>query len=244
MQKETVNAPGGHEVTLAYFTKPPHARGTSLWWLQLKKMGMKPNHVAEAYAKGLPKLAKQFAEQLLADADIAPGLVVVPASASRQFKPYLDALLGAKADLPVLNGAFTKPDGFQARLSSLCSFRTLYFTPESGPATEGFSCRGAVMNDEGNAARKIRKLRASRDLWKQRSAEKQQEIRQLRVTVRDLSSSRENWKTRVKELEQQLQAAHEAHAAVGPGSWIFFGGLMDNQAMPRTRRTPITLSSD
>ena len=90
------------------------------------------------------------------------------------------------------------------------------------------------MNDEGNAARKIRKLRASRDLWKQRSAEKQQEIRQLRVTVRDLSSSRENWKTRVKELEQQLQAAHEAHAAVGPGSWIFFGGLMDNQAMPRT----------
>ena len=130
------------------------------------------------------------------------------------------------------------------RLSSLCSFRTLYFTPESGPATEGFSCRGAVMNDEGNAARKIRKLRASRDLWKQHSAEKQQEIRQLRVTVRDLSSSRENWKTRVKELEQQLQAAHEAHAAVGPGSWIFFGGLMDNQAMPRTRRTPITLSSD
>ena len=132
----------------------------------------------------------------------------------------------------------------KGRLSSLCSFRTLYFTPESGPATEGFSCRGAVMNDEGNAARKIRKLRASRDLWKQRSAEKQQEIRQLRVTVRDLSSSRENWKTRVKELEQQLQAAHEAHAAVGPGSWIFFGGLMDNQAMPRTRRTPITLSSD
>jgi len=135
-------------------------------------------------------------------------------------------------------------EGARSRLSSLCSFRTLYFTPESGPATEGFSCRGAVMNDEGNAARKIRKLRASRDLWKQRSAEKQQEIRQLRVTVRDLSSSRENWKTRVKELEQQLQAAHEAHAAVGPGSWIFFGGLMDNQAMPRTRRTPITLSSD
>src|SRR5208283_4719218 len=110
-------------------------------------------------------------------------------------------------------------EGMEPRLSSLCSFRTLYFTPESGPATEGFSCRGAVMNDEGNAACKIRKLRASRDLWKQRSAEKQQEIRHLRVTVRDLSSSRENWKTRVKELEQQLQAAHQAHAAVGPGSW-------------------------
>lgn len=46
------------------------------------------------------------------------------------------------------------------------------------------------MNDHENAARKIRKLRASRDLWQRRSAEKQQEIRQLRVTVRDLSSSR------------------------------------------------------
>jgi hypothetical protein len=80
------------------------------------------------------------------------------------------------------------------------------------------------MNDKGNAVRKIRKLRASRDLWKQHSAEKQQKIRQLRITVRDLSSSRENWKTHVKELEQQLQAAHEAHAAVGPGRWAFFLG--------------------
>jgi uncharacterized protein YhaN len=100
------------------------------------------------------------------------------------------------------------------------------------------------MNDEGNAARKIRKLRASRALWKQRSAEKQQEIRQLRVTVRDLSSSREHWKTRVKELEQQLQAAQEAHAALGPRSWIFLGGLLDNQTRPRTRRAPTPLSSD
>ena len=169
-----------------------------------------------------------------------------------QFAGWVEAALTGEAAGKLIEirveddllGQGMRSSGRRPRLSSLCSFRTLYFTPESGPAKEGFSCRGAVMNDEGNAARKIRKLRASRDLWKQRSAEKQQEIRQLRVTVRDLSSSRENWKTRVKELEQQLQAAHEAHAAVGPGSWIFFGGLMDNQAMPRTRRTPITLSSD
>jgi predicted nucleic acid-binding Zn-ribbon protein len=84
------------------------------------------------------------------------------------------------------------------------------------------------MNDAGKAARKLRKLCASRDLWKQRSAEKQQQIRQLRVTIRDLSSSREHWKTRVQELEQQLQAAPSASAAVGPGSCIFFGGSMAN----------------
>ena len=97
------------------------------------------------------------------------------------------------------------------------------------------------MNDDRNATRKTRKLRASRDLWKQRCAEKQQQIRQLRITVRDLSSSREHWKTRAKELEQQLQAVPEAHAAVDSARYIFFGGLMDKQTMPRTF---ITLSSE
>jgi len=56
-----------------------------------------------------------------------------------------------------------------------------------------------------------------------------------------LSSSREHWKTRAKELEQQLQAVPEAHAAVDSARYIFFGGLMDKQTMPRTF---ITLSSD
>jgi uncharacterized protein YhaN len=112
--------------------------------------------------------------------------------------------------------------------------------PELGPAKKAVLCRGEEMNDEDKAARKIRKLRASRDLWKQRSAEKQQEIRQLRITVRDLASSRENWKGCVKELEQQLQTAQEADRAIGPGGLIFFGGLMGKS----TRPTPITLSSD
>jgi predicted RNase H-like nuclease (RuvC/YqgF family) len=90
----------------------------------------------------------------------------------------------------------------------------------------------------------MRKLRASRDRWKQRSAEKQQEIRQLRVAVRDLSNSREHWKTRVKELEQQLQAAQEAHVVDGLGSCIFFGGRMDKQTMARMLRTPTPMSSE
>jgi len=111
---------------------------------------------------------------------------------------------------------------------------------DSGPAKEEGFNRGAMMNDNGKAARKTRKLRASRDLWKQRSAEKQQQIRELRVTVRDLSSSREHWKTRVQELEQQLHAAQEALGAVGPGSRLFFGGLMDQ---PMTR-TPTSSPSD
>jgi uncharacterized protein YlxW (UPF0749 family) len=67
-------------------------------------------------------------------------------------------------------------------------------------------------------------LRASRDLWKQRCANKQPQVRQLRITVRDLSNSREQWKNRVRELEQQLQAVPEAPAVVDSGSCIFFGG--------------------
>ena len=115
---------------------------------------------------------------------------------------------------------------------------------DSGPTKEGFSCRGVVMNDARKAARKTRKLRASRDLWKQRCAKKQQQIRQLRITVRDLSRSREHWKTRVKELEQQLQAVPEAPAAIDPAGCICFGGMMDNLAMPRTLQTFLTWSSD
>jgi uncharacterized protein YlxW (UPF0749 family) len=82
------------------------------------------------------------------------------------------------------------------------------------------------MKDEGDAARKARKLRASRARWQQRSAEKQQQIRQLRVTVRDLSNSREHWRRRAKDLEQQLQAlqaAPEAHSAPASGSGILGG---------------------
>jgi hypothetical protein len=114
MKTETVNLPGDHEATIAFFTKPPAAKSTSLWWLQLKKMGIRPGAHAEAYARDLPKLAEEFSGQLLSEAALAPGLVVVPASASRQFQPYLDALVQTKAGLQVLDGAFAKPAGFQA----------------------------------------------------------------------------------------------------------------------------------
>jgi hypothetical protein len=93
------------------------------------------------------------------------------------------------------------------------------------------------MTDARNAARKARKLRASRDLWKQRCAKKQQQIRQLRITARDLSRSRDHWKTRVKGLEQQLQAVPQDHALVDPAGCIFFGGVMSNRAMSRTSLT-------
>lgn len=82
------------------------------------------------------------------------------------------------------------------------------------------------MAQEPSQARKVRKLHASRDGWKERAAEKQQAIRRLRVAVRDLTSSRDHWKSRVEELEQEVQALQQANAAgsAASPSWLFFGG--------------------
>lgn len=49
-------------------------------------------------------------------------------------------------------------------------------------------------------ARQARIYRHSRDGWKQRCADKQDEIRYLRVRLRDLEASRQRWK------EEALQA--------------------------------------
>ena len=114
-----------------------------------------------------------------------------------------------------------------------------------GPVEESVPGGEVVMSDEGDAARKARKLRNSRDRWKQRSAEKQRQIRQLRVTNRDLSLSRDQWKARVKELEGQLQAvpaAPESPAADDPHVCVFFGGQMLSRSM--TLLIPLSLLGD
>jgi predicted nucleic acid-binding Zn-ribbon protein len=82
------------------------------------------------------------------------------------------------------------------------------------------------MGKAPSGARQARKLRVSRDGWKERATEKQQEIKRLRVTVRDLTSSREYWKSRTKELEQQVQALQQAPVSTLDAcpSWLLFGG--------------------
>lgn len=71
-----------------------------------------------------------------------------------------------------------------------------------------------------------RKLRASRDGWRERAADKQQEIKRLRGTVRDLTNSREQWKERAKKLQEKVQALEQVHAACQEpcATWLFWGG--------------------
>jgi hypothetical protein len=79
------------------------------------------------------------------------------------------------------------------------------------------------VKNEPSEARKVRKIRISRDSWKKRAAQKQQVIKQLRGTVRDLLVSRDLWKTRVDELEQQVEVLqHEVPAT--SSAFLVFGG--------------------
>lgn len=62
-------------------------------------------------------------------------------------------------------------------------------------------------------ARVVSMLTRSREKWKQRVANKQREIRRLRVKVRDLEVSREYWKQRA--LNQAVPA--DPPEDLGPG---------------------------
>ena len=82
------------------------------------------------------------------------------------------------------------------------------------------------MGKQASRAPQKSKLRVSRDGWKERAAEKQQEIKRLRVTVRDLINSREQWKERAKELREQVEALQQANVSSFGDSpaWLVFGG--------------------
>jgi chromosome segregation ATPase len=77
-----------------------------------------------------------------------------------------------------------------------------------------------------SGARNVRKMRVSRDGWKERAAKKQEQIKQLRGTVRDLTASRNHWKTRANELEQQIEALQQADTSTAcafPALFLFGG---------------------
>lgn len=82
------------------------------------------------------------------------------------------------------------------------------------------------MAEEPTGARKLRKMRASRDGGKDRAARKQHEIKRLRGTVRDVTASREHWKAWAEELEQQVEALQQANAATSCTfpTFFFLGG--------------------
>ena len=57
---------------------------------------------------------------------------------------------------------------------------------------------------KSSPARLVRLFRRSRDIWKQRAADKQRALKKLRITVRDISESRDHWKAVARQQSQEI----------------------------------------
>jgi len=64
-------------------------------------------------------------------------------------------------------------------------------------------------------ARQARHYRQGRDRWRKRCADKQDEIRALRVRVRDLLASRERWKKEAIQKRSRPQPLSPAESDLG-----------------------------
>ena len=62
--------------------------------------------------------------------------------------------------------------------------------------------------------RLARLFKKSRDVWKEKAAQKQKKLRALEIKVRDLSASREKWKAKARAAETQLRQLQSEHAAL------------------------------
>ena len=60
---------------------------------------------------------------------------------------------------------------------------------------------------QASPARRARLLEKSRNAWKFKTKEKQNEIKAQKVKARDLEISRQAWKERAKQAEQKLKEA-------------------------------------
>src|SRR3954464_9462552 len=75
---------------------------------------------------------------------------------------------------------------------------------------------------KSSPARLVRLFRRSRDIWKQRAADKQRALKNLRITVRDLAESRDHWKAVARQQSRviatwRLQLEQERQELPAPG---------------------------
>ena len=68
--------------------------------------------------------------------------------------------------------------------------------------------------------RLVRYFEKSRDAWKARALQKQQQVRALEIKVRDLSVSRDPWKKKAKEAEKsQRETSEKKFSALWDLAW-------------------------
>jgi hypothetical protein len=96
---------------------------------------------------------------------------------------------------------------------------------------------------KSSPARLVRLFRRSRDLWKQRAADKQRAVKKLRITVRDLGASRDHWKTVARQqaqelatLRAQLEQTRQERSAAGPTQQGACSGQLAEFSAPKGHR--------
>jgi len=96
---------------------------------------------------------------------------------------------------------------------------------------------------KSSPARLVRLFRRSRDLWKQRAADKQRAVKTLRITVRDLGASRDHWKTVARQqaqelatLRAQLEPTRRERSAAGPTPQGACSGPLAEFSAPKGHR--------
>ena len=96
---------------------------------------------------------------------------------------------------------------------------------------------------KSSPARLVRLFRRSRDLWRQRAADKQRAVKKLRITVRDLDASRDHWKTVARQqaheiatLRAQLEQTRQELPAAGPTQQGSCSGQLAELSAPKGHR--------
>jgi hypothetical protein len=94
---------------------------------------------------------------------------------------------------------------------------------------------------KSSPARLVRVFRHSRDLWKQRAADKQRAIKKLRITVRDLCESRDHWQVIARRHRQEIAALRsqleQARQELSPPAGLCGGQLAPAElSAPRGHR--------
>jgi hypoxanthine phosphoribosyltransferase len=118
MHKLDLTLPSDHDAKLLYLMDYPKARDEllSIAWLQQGKQGN--NNKKNTYQRDLPKIVERFVEDLVGRPEFPPDVVLVPASGSRLFDPYLNRLREVRPDLVVVDNLFAKSEGYKAGVES------------------------------------------------------------------------------------------------------------------------------
>ena len=116
MKTEETSLPNNEVVKLYYGDIHPTPAGqsmTTMSVLQLRKDGKCPEQFGMIFDRQVPEISKKFGQHLL-DAEPHIAAIFTPPSESKQFQPFVEALMRLRADVQIIANAVTKPPGLES----------------------------------------------------------------------------------------------------------------------------------